>query len=162
MASDCSCTGAAEMVVRKATNTNSSFVSEKSPACQRMLNIVIPGATVLKDATQRIFAHGDMVGRKVDDTIFRHKVDEDNLDLYIAGAMCSPWSGMGKRRGFLSPAARPLIASMESIVQLQPRAVILENVMNLINQYNIKTLRNTLGNLTGYTYDFFQLKTQYL
>jgi site-specific DNA-cytosine methylase len=48
--------------------------------------------------------------------------------------MCSPWSPTGKREGFADEAAKTFFNILQTVIIMKPRAVILENVPQILQQ----------------------------
>ena len=59
---------------------------------------------------------------------------EANLDVYVAGFMCSPWSPKGQNEGFAAEAAKTFFNILPTVIIMKPRAVILENVPQILQQ----------------------------
>jgi hypothetical protein len=77
-----------------------------------------------------------------------------NIDLYISGFMCTPWS---KRRAGSSllweePASKTLKASVDTISALKPTLALFENVPGLLKTSVWREVTEMLNTLTGYTW----------
>ena len=94
------------------------------------------------------FPEGDITKRNINDV--------PDIDLYICGFPCQPFSSAGKRRGFVDKRGNVFFSCLEVIEQKQPTYFILENVKGLLghdkgNTWNI--IWNSLLELNKYGYD---------
>ena len=90
-----------------------------------MLQAMLPGVPVLNDVTMRVFSAGWMVAHQVGGQPFQLALPAQDLDLYTAGFMCSPYSKLGKRLGCQSEAAKTFFGVLKAIAATRPRAAIL-------------------------------------
>jgi len=93
------------------------------------------------------FPEGDITKRNIDDV--------PDIDLYICGFPCQPFSTAGKQKGFLDKRGNVFFSCLEIIEKKQPRYFILENVKGLFghnkgNTWNI--ISNSLIELEKYGY----------
>ena len=62
----------------------------------------------------------------------KHYRGTDEIDVYVAGPPCQPWSNNNKgAKGEDDPRGRLFASSIDFILQAQPRAFVLENVCGL-------------------------------
>lgn len=66
--------------------------------------------------------------RVYDDMLQRDHGELPQVDLYVAGPPCQPFSTMGARNGTRDPRFRAFLATIETIATAKPRAFCLENV----------------------------------
>lgn len=94
------------------------------------------------------FPDGDITKRNINDV--------PDIDLYICGFPCQPFSTAGERKGFNDKRGNVFFSCLEVIEKKQPRYFILENVKGLIthdkgNTWNI--IWNELLKLEKYGYN---------
>jgi len=70
-----------------------------------------------------------------------------DIDLYIAGFPCQPFSHAGSRKGFKDKRSNVFYACLEVIKEKQPNYFILENVKGLTTHDNKRTLATVLNEL---------------
>ena len=152
--------------------------------CKRWLRRSVPDATVLGDMTVRLFKrphpHGPMtmITRDENGKIFKCK--RGDIDLYICGFPCNPWSSRGSsgedggwphhtqpvdcksfkqatnllpegmREGFAAKDAQCFFAAVKTISATRPRAFILENVPSVLDKPHIGKLSETLDKLKDF------------
>ena len=75
-----------------------------------------------------------------------------NIDLYISGFMCTPWSirRAGTSAFWHEPAAKTLIASLEVVKAMRPRLVMFENVPGLLRRGTRSKFEALLSELHDY------------
>jgi DNA (cytosine-5)-methyltransferase 1 len=71
------------------------------------------------------FPEGDITKRNIEDV--------PDIDLYVAGFPCQPFSMIGKRRGFNDKRGNVFWSCLEVIEKKQPKYFILENVKGLLS-----------------------------
>ena len=71
-----------------------------------------------------LFKDGDITKRNIDDV--------PDIDLYIAGFPCQPFSSAGDRRGLNDPRGTVFYSCLKVIEKKQPKYFILENVKGLM------------------------------
>ena len=94
-----------------------------------------------------LFKDGDITKRNIDDV--------PDIDLYIAGFPCQPFSSAGDRRGLNDPRGTVFYSCLKVIETKQPKYFILENVKGLMthdkgNTWNI--MCNLLKELERFGY----------
>ena len=75
---------------------------------------------------------------------------DEEIDLYVCGFMCTPFTPNGKRKEWADEHSRTFFSAVKTISALKPRVAILENVMAISNNSNAKIVKKTLAKLTGY------------
>lgn len=169
MATDCSGTGAPELawtMLEKLTKlpVRRIFSCDISPASRRWLACNVPSEVCLADMRARVFRSvPDVPGfgaKTVDGTIFSVTRDKADLDLYVAGFMCTPFSDKGRRLGWDDEAADTFYQSVKTIAALRPRIAIMENVLGLLKTGCIEQVRDALNVLVGYTHVTLKLDSQ--
>lgn len=78
-----------------------------------------------------------------------------SLDLYVAGAMSSPFASGARCQGFTDFNARTLIQFMRTVSALKPRAAILENAPAILRPRHRKHLLLLLSAVHGYRLKIF-------
>ena len=77
---------------------------------------------------------GDKNGEFTDGDITNRNIDIiPDIDLYICGFPCQPFSSAGERKGFLDKRGNVFFSCLEVIEKKQPKYFILENVKGLIS-----------------------------
>ena len=94
-----------------------------------------------------LFKDGNILNRNIDDV--------PDIDLYIAGFPCQPFSSAGDRRGLNDPRGTVFYSCLKVIETKQPKYFILENVKGLMthdkgNTWNI--MCNLLKELERFGY----------
>ncbi len=112
MASDCSGIGTPELAWAQLRERSSevpaamhAFMCDISPSCRKWLRKVLPGVTLFDDISTRTFTSNTLTGRTASNSMVALERDTLQLDLCIAGFMCSPCSPRGKGQGFQDKAA---------------------------------------------------------
>ena len=79
-----------------------------------------------------------------------------DIDLYISGFMCTPWSirRAGTSKFWKEPAAKTLIASLEVVKAMRPRLVMFENVPGLLRPGIRTKFESLLSELQDYVIAF--------
>lgn len=93
------------------------------------------------------FKMGDITKRNINDI--------PDIDLYICGFPCQPFSSAGKRKGLSDPRGTVFWSCIEVIKHKQPKYFILENVKGLLNHNKgdtWKTISSILETLKEYNY----------
>jgi site-specific DNA-cytosine methylase len=114
---------------------------------------------LLADMCARVFGPDSFVSRNTDGQAVRVVRGVADLDLYVVGFMCTPFSDKGPRLGWAAPAAKTFINTVKTIQALRPRAVVLENVLGLVKTGGIKRVEAILRGLGGYSYALRQLNS---
>lgn len=83
-----------------------------------------------------------------------HESQVPDHDILLAGFPCQPFSSIGKRQGFLHPTQGTLFFDVVRILkEKQPKAILLENVVGLLNHdggNTFKQIKETLENELDY------------
>ena len=103
------------------------------------------------------YANGDITKRKIEDV--------PDIDLYICGFPCQPFSMAGERKGFDDRRGNVFFTCLEVIVVKQPTYFILENVKGILGNDNGNTWNLISGELKkleiyGYRVDWKVLNTK--
>ena len=61
---------------------------------------------------------------------------QNELDLYICGFMCNPWSKNGRRLGWKDENSKPFFAALKTVLALRVRVAIFENVCDFESKSN--------------------------
>ena len=99
---------------------------------------------------------GDITKRNIEDV--------PDIDLYIAGFPCQPFSTAGRRKGFEDERGNVFWSCLEVIERKRPRYFILENVRGLLNHDKGNTwavIWEALSGLEGYNVDWKILNTRH-
>ena len=155
LATDCTGLGTVEMATSDILEASQGsmqrvFGCDVSTASRQVMAAKDSPEIILGDMMDRIFSRQgfsskDTQGRPV--TVSR---DSAALDFYVAGTMCTPFSAKGKRNGFSDANADTLTNFLKTIVVLQPRCAILENVKRLLSKSFRDGLRMRLLAVRGY------------
>ena len=124
----------------------------------------MPDVTLFADVVERTCPDKNSIrGEVVGDDGCRadaHKTisrADANLDVYVAGFMCSPWSPKGKREGFAAEASKTFFNVMKTILVMRPRSAILENVPQILDQS--EELVAALKTCRDYEFKVFKFQT---
>lgn len=91
---------------------------------------------------------GDPDGPYPDGDITKRNIkDVPDIDLYIAGFPCQPFSMAGGRKGFEDTRGNVFFSCLEVIKEKKPKYFILENVKGLLSHDNKKTFKRILEEL---------------
>ena len=90
---------------------------------------------LLKDMNARAFHNGHMVVQNEGCSVTFQRDGED-LDLYVVGFPCTPFSAAGLRQGFADPASKCFFSASKIILAMRPRVGILENVVGFSHNAN--------------------------
>lgn len=133
VASDCSGLGTPELALKAygavyGVKCKSVFCCDVLPASRRFLQQNLDADVLLADMTERLHQPGsisalDLDGRRV---LVPRQAD---IDLYVAGTMCTPFSPKGAQKGFQDENAKTLVEFLRTLVTLRPRSAVLENVV---------------------------------
>ena len=162
MATDCSGTGAPELAwlaLEKLTGISAHhvFSCDIAPASRRWLASNVPSKVSLADLRVRVFQPKGFTAKTVDGKVIKVTRSEANLDMYVAGFMCTPFSDKGRRLGWQDEASDTFYQSVRTIVALRPRIAIMENVLGLLKTGCIEQVRDALDVLDGYTHTTLKL-----
>ncbi len=101
------------------------------------------------------FPEGDITKRKIKDV--------PDIDLYVCGFPCQPFSKAGKREGFEDTRGTVFFHCLEVIKKKKPKYFILENVRGLLSNDEGKTFQTIwteIQKLKGYYVDWSLLNTK--
>ena len=73
-----------------------------------------------------------------------------DLDIYICGFMCTPFTPNGQRRAWQDENSKTFWATLRTILTLRPKCFVLENVCAIANNTNSEVVDQALARLTGY------------
>ena len=121
------------------------FSSEIDKSCIKTLNENYKIPIIFTDITKR----------KIEDV--------PNIDLYICGFPCQPFSQAGDRKGFSDSRGNVFWNCLDVIKTKQPKYFILENVKNILKHDKGKTwsiIRNSLEELPDYSVYWKVLNTR--
>jgi DNA (cytosine-5)-methyltransferase 1 len=94
------------------------------------------------------FPEGDITKRNIEDV--------PDIDLYVCGFPCQPFSSAGKRKGLKDKRGNVFWSCLEVIEEKQPKYFVLENVKGILSQNNGKTWKiicDELSKLIDYGYN---------
>ncbi|MHA2265063.1 MAG: DNA cytosine methyltransferase [Candidatus Thorarchaeota archaeon] len=111
------------------------FSSEVDPYCIKSIKANYKPKVLFKDITKRDIS-------KVPD-----------IDLYVCGFPCQPFSNAGNRKGFRDKRGNVFWSCLEVIEQKQPTYFILENVKALLHHDNGKTWKTIWDSLSKLDYN---------
>jgi DNA (cytosine-5)-methyltransferase 1 len=87
-----------------------------------------------------------------------------DIDLYVCGFPCQPFSQAGDRKGLIDTRGTIFHNCLDVIKQKRPKYFILENVKNILNHDKGKTwkvIMTELGKLKGYNISYKLLNTRH-
>ena len=98
------------------------------------------------------------------DSIYdRNHYDLPDIDLYVCGFSCQPFSSIGLRKGFNDKLNGSVFFEAYNTIKIkQPKYFILENVKSILSHNSgktIQTIKEMLGDLTDYNVCFHTLNT---
>ena len=171
MATDCSGAATPELAWRAlesksahAPSVTQWWACDIAPGPRAWLQRVLPGVALFADVVEREFKREDpnktgIRGKVVGTSDSKEQVlrDDANLDVYVAGFSCSPWSPRGKKEGFAAEAAKTFFNVMRTIVVMRPKIVILENVPQILEQ--IEELLVALKTCEDYDFKVLNFQT---
>ena len=161
MASDCSGMGTAELAWKvMEVPMRHEFVCDNNQACQTVLGNLLPGVPVFTDMRVRIFKGSSWAGVTTNgQKMIMRRGSAGELDLYVAGTSCAPFSLCGVRGGFQAEASQTFFTALKTISTRRPRAAILENVKGILDRHNGELCRQSLNALSTYCWREFVLES---
>ena len=93
---------------------------------------------------------GVMTAKTNDGKLFRLSAKDADLDLYVCGFMCTPFTPNGMRKAWQDEHAKTFWSTLKTITLLAPRAFVLENVMAISNNSNSEVVRSALSKLSRF------------
>jgi DNA (cytosine-5)-methyltransferase 1 len=107
---------------------------------------------------------GDKDGPYPDGDITKRDINQvPDIDLYVCGFPCQPFSMAGGRKGFNDKRGNVFFSCLEVIKEKQPKVFILENVKGLLSHdkgNTFKIVMNELNKLKDYNVDWKVLNTK--
>ena len=76
--------------------------------------------------------------------------DSADLDVYVCGFMCSPFTKNGQRQEWQHEHSNTFFACITTIVCLRPRCFVLENVVGISNNTSFEVVEEALARVSGY------------
>ena len=160
MATDCSGLGTPELAmrsllqcdVRGVPGVDVIWACDIDAACRKWLAQHVKPQHLLADMCERVFVPHGFVSRDIDGTAIFMRRAEADLDLYVVGFMCTPFSTKGPRLGFDAPAAKTFTNAVRTINAVRPRAVVMENVVGILQKDCIERVEALLKKIPGYYY----------
>ena len=125
-----------------------------------------PCARIIKANYAPRILFGDPDGPFPDGDITKRDIrDVPDIDLYVAGFPCQPFSMLGVRKGFEDRRGNVFFACLDVIRQKRPMYYVLENVRGLVSHDDgrtFETIKRHLGALSelGYSFDWKVLNTK--
>ena len=165
MATDCTGMATPELMWRLARTLKTTLPAAKivwtcdiSCASREWIRKALGDDTlILADMCARKFKQASFVADDIYGNSVQMSREQADLDIYIAGFMCSPFSQAGARDGWADDAAATFFNCMRTIVVMQPRFVILENVLAVANSKNVARLMESLTAVNGYRWKFIKV-----
>ena len=142
------------------------FACDLNPVCRKWLREHVRPELMFEDVTDRSFSAGRFCGKaeptepSVTKSVLAQCNASADLDLYIAGFPCTPFSEKGRREGWADEASQAFFGVVRTISVLRPRAVILENVPGIIKSGCIHEVLAALRVIRGYTMKVRLLNTK--
>ena len=158
LATDCTGLAIPELAARMLAGTNRKvqdvFVCDVWSGSRRWLQLLskLQPEHQLSDMNMRVWnpKTGNITTRNtVGDAVVINK-DIADLDIYICGFMCTPFTPNGDRKGWADENAKTFWSSLKTISTLRPRTFVLENVKGISNNGNFEIVENALKTLTFY------------
>lgn len=134
----CAGTGAFSYVLQKTGLVQTVYVNDMLPSSKKIYT------NNFHDAT-KVFSLTDIMDVKVEDI--------PPCDILTGGFPCQPFSLAGKKLGFQDDRSNVFWKIIDIIKMYHPKAVILENVKNLVTHDDGKTFQTVLTALNGCDYD---------
>ena len=129
-----------------------------SPASRKWIREALGAETlILADLCARKFQPGAFIAQDIYGETVQMSREQADLDIYIAGFMCSPFSSAGEREGWSADAAATFFNCIRTIVVMQPRFVILENVIGVASSKNAGRLMEALTAASSYRWKFIKV-----
>ena len=156
LATDCSGLGTAEIAADMLAGSERSvhvvFACDVCAACQKWLTKMGVSSLVLGDMNIRVW---DVKAGVIKTKDHQHKPvtisrEHADLDIYVCGFMCTPFTPNGDRAGWKDENAKTFWSSLKTIITLKPRVFVLENVKAISNNSNSEVVDNAMGKLSGY------------
>ena len=91
-----------------------------------------------------------MISKTIDGELVRLTAESADVDLYVCGFMCTPFTPDGLRKAWQDEHEHTFWSSLKTISLLRPRAFLLENVMAISNNSNSVVVRSALSKLSKY------------
>ena len=155
MATDCSGIGMPEQALmtlaeKRGLKVKFAFSSDLVATCRRWMENLRPGP-VLVDMTARQFDSQNGSFTTVSDgRRWTLTADQADLDLYVCGFVCSPFTKNGQRREWQHEHSHTFFASIKTILCLKPRCFVLENVLGISNNTSAQVVEQALSRLTPF------------
>ena len=162
VATDCSGLGCAEVSLQTIAAVQGGclhhvFSCDVWSGSQRWLKS-IGMKVILRDMNMRIWKNGTMTTRGLGGEV-RTYARSDNVDIYVCGFMCTPFTPNGQRKEWSDEHSKTFFSAVKTITTLRPRVAILENVMAISNNSNSQIVRQALGKMEGYRVVYLKVNT---
>ena len=162
VATDCSGLGCAEVGLQNIAaaqrgSIHHVFSCDVWSASQRWLQSIGMEA-ILKDMNTRVWHEGSLSTKDIGGKV-RTYSRSDNIDIYVCGFMCTPFTPNGQRKEWADEHAKTFFSAVKTIHTLRPRVAILENVMAISNNSNAQVVKRALGNLRDYIVLYLKVNT---
>lgn len=155
MATDCSGLGVPELAMRMLLQETAKNIGLKhlwacdifKPA-QDVLRSLGVAHNLLPDVNERHFnMKTGRIFSKDTSGILRAFTKDDNLDVYIAGFLCTPFTSNGQQGGWADIGSNTFWSSLKTIKSLSPRIFVLENVSGINHKKSKDVFEKGLGTL---------------
>ena len=113
--------------------------------------------TVLGDMNCRLWKDGRIVTKDVDGSLFTLTAQHADLDLYVCGFVCTPFTPNGQRKEWADEHSKTFWSALKTISILTPRVFVLENVMAISNNSNSEVIKSALSKLSKYVVIYLKL-----
>ena len=156
LATDCSGLGipeiAADMLAGSERSVHVVFACDVWGASQQWLAKMGASSVILGDMNLRIWdvKAGKITTRDYQGKPVRISKEQADLDIYVCGFMCTPFTPNGDRAGWNDENAKTFWSSLKTIITLRPRVFVLENVKAISNNSNSEVVEKAMGKLSGY------------
>jgi len=154
VATDCSGSGSPEAALRALEAAvglrlcRLLYACDITPASQRWLQSAFVHQHLLPDMRKRKFSGTGMHTSDVDGMpVF---VPKGQVDVYVCGFPCQPFSTKGQQLQFEDDNVQPFFAMARTVACLRPRIVVAENVMGLRSHGALAQVKEVLAKINGY------------
>ena len=128
----------------------SIFASDIRRSAQRWLQEHIKPMALFADMLSRKHFADGMSGLTTLGKDMRLSKEESDLDFYVVGFPCTPFSVRGAKLGFDDDVAQTFWSTVRTVSTMRPRGVLLENVKGLATSKCLGTVLKALQVVKGY------------
>jgi site-specific DNA-cytosine methylase len=138
----------------------SLWACDVNQACRAWLQQHLRPKHVFIDMNARLWRDDAITMRGKDAQPVTFTRAEANLDLYVVGFMCTPFSDKGLRQGWQDEASNTFISAIRTLKTLRPRVAVFENVTGLERTGCLEEVERILKLVPGYTYRVLRLNSK--